>query len=516
MEYDVHSKDDKVTVFFTSVKLLTISIFIVSVMSSLASSGPKIKQPNVSGQFYNANPKQLSANIDKFFSKASIKPSDRDIDILIAPHAGYVYSGGVAAYGFKAASQQKFKTILVLAPSHHFGFDGISVWEEGGFKTPLGVAEVDAEFTKKLIAANKKFYFEPRAFQSEHALEVEIPFIQKTFQDFKIVPVVFGHPSFELLEDFAIALQDLIGTRNDVLIVVSTDLSHYHDDASARNMDRRTIQAVKDLKIEQLWKECKLRTMEMCGHVPVTAALLYARQKGLTDVDVLHYANSGDVSGDKDRVVGYASIIVYGNDDKEGKLIADKDNIDGVKALTPEHKKRLMDIARRTVETYVKTGKKLDVKESDARLLEEEGAFVTIHKKSYLRGCIGNIIGTKPLYITVRDMAVAAASQDPRFPPVESGELNDIDIEISVLSKPRVIKDVGEIELGTHGVIVSQGPWHRGVFLPQVATDTGWSKEEFLSQLCSQKAHLPRDAWKDPKTKIEIFTANVFSEKNIH
>ena len=128
---------------------------------------------------------------------------------------------------------------------------------------------------------------------------------------------------------------------------------------------------------------------------------LHAKQKGLTEVDVLHYANSGDVSGDKDRVVGYASIIVYGNDDKEGKLIADKGNIDGVKAFMPEHKKRLMDIARRTVETYVKTGKKLDVKESDARLLEEEGAFVTIHKKSYLRGCIGNIIGQKPLYLTV-------------------------------------------------------------------------------------------------------------------
>jgi AmmeMemoRadiSam system protein A len=146
--------------------------------------------------------------------------------------------------------------------------------------------------------------------------------------------------------------------------------------------------------------------------------------------------------------------------------------------------------------------------------MEPEGAFVTIHYKNQLRGCIGNIIGRKPLYLTVRDMAVAAASQDPRFPPVSVGELDGTDIEISVLSRPRVVKDISEIELGKHGVIVTQGSWHTGVFLPQVATETGWSKQEFMSQLCSQKAHLPPDAWKDPKTKIEVFTANVFSEKD--
>jgi AmmeMemoRadiSam system protein A len=154
------------------------------------------------------------------------------------------------------------------------------------------------------------------------------------------------------------------------------------------------------------------------------------------------------------------------------------------------------------------------VKESDPRLKEEEGAFVTIHRKGSLRGCIGNILGRQPLYLTIRDMAVAAASEDPRFPPVTAAELSVIDIEISVLSKPKVIKDVSEIKLGTHGVIVSRDAWHYGVFLPQVATETGWTKEEFLSELCSQKAHLPPDAWQDPRTKIEIFSADVFSEKD--
>jgi len=132
-----------------------------------------------------------------------------------------------------------------------------------------------------------------------------------------------------------------------------------------------------------------------------------------------------------------------------------------------------------------------------------------------LRGCIGNIFGKGPLCMLVRDMAISSATKDPRFPPVKETELDSLEIEVSVLSKPRVIKNVDEIQLGVHGVIVSQGPRYYGVFLPQVADETGWSKEKFLSELCSQKAGLSPDAWKDPKTKIEIFTAEVFSEKDV-
>ena len=194
----------------------------------------------------------------------------------------------------------------------------------------------------------------------------------------------------------------------------------------------------------------------------------------------------------------------------------DEDNTnkesDKIAPLTKEEKKVLIDIARNTVDEYVKNKKVFNVAETDPRLKAEEGAFVTLKEHSSLRGCIGNILGKGPLYLTVRDMAIAAASEDPRFSPVDKKELSKLDIEVSVLSKPRVIKDVSEIKLGVHGVIVSRGFFNRGVFLPQVADETGWTKEEFLSELCSQKAHLPRDAWKDPKTIIEIFTADVFSE----
>jgi AmmeMemoRadiSam system protein B/AmmeMemoRadiSam system protein A len=489
-------------------KTLIFILIGTSVMATSAFSGPNIKQPNVSGQFYEADPRRLSATIDGFFADAVLNPSSNHIDILVVPHAGYVYSGAVAAYGFKAVSARKYKTVVILAPSHYVAFDGVSIWAEGAFQTPLGAVEVDDAFTKRLLAANGKFYSDPKAFTPEHSLEVELPFLQKTFKDFKIVPVVMGQPDFTLLEEFAGALKDIIGDRQDVLIVVSTDLSHYHDDAAARQLDRRAIEAIQRLEARQVWEGCRAQTIEMCGCVPVTAALLYARKKGLTKTDVLQYANSGDVTGDVNRVVGYASVVIYGDGDRQT-------NSEDAGGLTPRQKKRLIQIARETMDRYVRTGVKLNVEEPDARLTQKEGAFVTLHKNGSLRGCIGNIIGRKPLYLTVRDLAIASATEDHRFTPVKPEELDQIEVEVSVLSQPKTVTGIDEITLGVHGVIVSQGPLRSGVFLPQVAGETGWTKEEFLSELCVQKAGLPAGAWKDPETKIEIFTAEVFSEKDV-
>jgi len=497
--------------WLSPISILTLLITVIA-MSPSFSSDEKIKTPNVSGQFYSSNPERLSLEIEKYLKQADVEPIDKHVDVIIVPHAGYMYSGPVAAYGFKAASKNKYKTIVILAASHFVGFDGVSVWNEGAFKTPLGTVDVDEKFAKKLIDTNNKFYFEPKAFEQEHSLEVEIPFAQTVFDDFKIVPVIFGQPNFQTVKDFALSLHKIIGDRDDVLIVVSTDMSHYHDGKFAKNMDRRTLQAIEQFKTESLWKECRLRTMELCGYVPVTVALLYAQEKGLNKIDVLQYADSGDVTGDKSAVVGYASIAIYKNNDSGAKSPdAQKDKNEDI-ALTQDQKRNLLGIARKTIEQFVRTGKKNQVKETDPRLMQEEGAFVTINRQGRLRGCIGNILGRGPLYLTVRDMAIASCSQDPRFPPVQEKELKDLHVEISVLSKPKLIKNVDEIQLGVHGVIVGRGPFNQGVFLPQVATSTGWSKEEFLSQLCSQKAHLAADCWKDPKTRIEIFTADVFSE----
>lgn len=467
-----------------------------------------IKLPNVSGQFYDADPKKLSQSVEAYLKDADTIPVEDDVQIVVAPHAGYMYSGSVAGYSFKAVSQKKFKTIVILAPSHFYGFVGASVWNQGGFQTPLGTVAVDEEFAQKLSAVDQNFSFDEQAYQKEHSLEVEIPFLQKTFTDFKIVPVIIGQMSYANCQKLAGVLDQLIGKRSDVLVVVSSDMSHYHEGTAARLMDEASLVSIKKLDAQDLYQQCRLGKKEMCGFVPVTIALLLAQTRGL-QAKVLKYAHSGDITGDNNRVVGYGSVIFY-KSVIQGQEI--KSNPAAV--LNSEQKKQLLVLARQTIENYVAEHKVIDAQIDDARLSYPEGAFVTLHKNWQLRGCIGHIVSDEPLQKTVRDMAIAAATQDSRFSAVSVKELKTIDLEISVLSRPWRIKDVGEIQMGVHGVIISKGVAH-GVFLPQVATQTQWSKEKFLSELCVQKADLPANCWQDPAIHIEIFTADVFGEKEI-
>lgn len=498
-------------------RMLVAFLFLMA-MPSFSFGNQDIKRPNVSGQFYDADPKKLAGEIDSLFTLAATAPSDKKIDIVISPHAGYIYSGHVAAYGYKAVRDNAYKTIIIIGPSHFYDFEGASVWAKGGFETPLGKIEVDEPFCASLLALNGKLKFVPDAFEREHSVEVQIPFLQKTFKGFKIVPILMGEVRFEDCQSIASTLKEIIGARHDVLIVVSTDMSHYHSDKIAREMDYHTLVAIKKLDVENLWNQCLLRKMELCGFSAVTTALLYARQRNIQDIDVLKYANSGDVTSDKSRVVGYSSIIFF--EEKNPKTQNAQQDVkekkeSAVLPLSGGQKKRLLEIARKTIFAYIGQGVIPQWSETDPRLSEKEGAFVTIRKKGQLRGCIGRIIGDQPLYLTVRDMAVAVATQDTRFTPVKQDELKDIDIEVSVLSKPWRITNTDEIKLGVHGVIITGDEFHRGLFLPQVAAEQGWNKEEFLSNLCAHKAGLPADAWKNPNTSIEIFTADVFSENDL-
>lgn len=489
-------------------------------MTASFSFAQNIKTPNVSGQFYEADPKKLSASVEHYLRKADLPTISEDVAMIIAPHAGYVYSGPVAGYSFKAVSGKTFKTIVILAPSHYFGFDGASIWAKGAFKTPLGDVPVDENFTAQLLAADPKFTFDPSVYEREHSLEVEIPFLQKTFSNFQIVPVILGQMSPEACLKLAKALNAIIKDRQDVLIVVSSDMSHYHDGKTAQAMDASTLETIKQLDAAGLYTNCGRRKQEMCGFIPVTTALLLAKQRNWQP-RVLKYSHSGDVTGDNSRVVGYGAVAFVKTKDQESASSTQRPSFDVQRPmssvqrpLNKDQQKQLIALAKQTIEQFVRTKKVYEVKPLDARLAEPEGAFVTIHKNGALRGCIGHIVTDEPLYKTVRDMAIAAVSEDPRFPPVNEKELSSLEIEISVLSRPWAVKNVSEIVMGTHGVILGQG-MRRGVFLPQVATETGWSKEEFLSQLCSQKAGLKPDCWKDPNVKIEIFTADVFSEKDI-
>jgi AmmeMemoRadiSam system protein B/AmmeMemoRadiSam system protein A len=470
-----------------------------------------IKKPVVSGTFYPGSPKILSERIKQFLEWAEVEGQDEDVLALISPHAGYDYSGGVAAYGYKLIKGKSFSTVIIIGPSHYVRFDGFSVYTQGGWQTPLGNVAVDSEMASALLEYNPKFSFYEPAFAREHSLEVQVPFLQMVLDDFKIVPISTGSLSYENCQLLSEALLEVTKDRDDVLIIASTDLSHYHPYAKANEIDGLAISALKEFDPKSLYYKFVTQECEACGAAGVISTLLYVQAKGTNDFEVLKYANSGDVTGDRQRVVGYLSAAIYTKTGEDKMVPENKE----MSILNEEQKKRLLEIVRKTMNEYVTSGKRLDFTEEDTLLLKEMGAFVTIHNQGKLRGCIGNIIGRQPLYLTVRDMAIAAATEDPRFPALVPEELDEIDVEISVLTQPQKVENVDEIEMGVHGVIVKRG-FASGVFLPQVATETGWTKEEFLSNLCSHKAGLDPLAWKDKDTELYSFTAQVFGEKNSH
>ena len=464
-----------------------------------------VKYPDVAGAFYSADPVQLSQQIESYLERSGPQAAAAlDIRALVCPHAGYQYSGPVAAFGYRAIQGKTYDTVIIIAPSHHLDFNGVAIWPRGAFKTPLGEVAVDEESCSRLKGLDPSVKDMPEAFDGEHALEVQLPFLQKVLKDFKIVPLIMGRSAFSDSELLAHSLA-LLSQDKKTLLIASTDLSHYHPYEEARELDKRALYYIETLDAEGLYQQAKLGSCEACGIGGVLSCILYARELGLGS-QVLKYANSGDITFDYSKVVGYASAAMYKSGDTPASLKEGEKSM-----LDQKQRQRLLEIARQSIESYVKAGKRLEVEEADPILNEENGAFVTIHEKGELRGCIGNMVGRQPLYLTIRDMAVEAAVNDPRFPSMKPSELKDIEIEISVLSPLKKVNSADEIKMGEHGVMV-RGGFQSGVFLPQVAIETGWSKEEFLSYLCSEKAGLPADAWKDKKTELYIFTAEVFSE----
>ena len=461
-----------------------------------------IKEPNVAGAFYPDNPGELSRMIDGFLSAANPQTLEGEIFALISPHAGYVFSGSTAAAGFKLIKGKSYKTVIVIGRSHRYNFSGASVYPEGKFRTPLGDIEVDEGFAQKLLKQDPEVTFKPEVFSGEeHTVEVQLPFLQKVLKDFKIVPIIVGDMTLSSCQKLADLLKTAIGERKDVLVVASTDMYHGGDYQALGATDNLTISYLKNMDSEGLYYGLREEKLQLCGGFGVVTVLILSKELGHKKLQVLKYTNSAEVTGIKSSwMVGYVSCAI----DTERE----------VAMLNKAQKKRLLEIARKSIETYLSTGKKMEITETDPVLLKEMGAFVTLNEHGQLRGCIGNLVAREPLYLTVRDMAVEAAVGDPRFSQVDLSELKRIEIEISVLSPLERIDSAEKIKLGTHGVLIKKG-FNSGVFLPQVATETGWSKEEFLSNLCSHKAGLSPDAWKDKSTEIYIFSAEVFSEKEI-
>lgn len=467
-----------------------------------------VRQPAVAGQFYPAEARVLETQIKNYLD--NVKDAiNKDVKAIMVPHAGYAFSGQVAAYGFKQLEGRKIKTAIIICNSHSGYFSGIAIDENEAWQTPLGLVEVDHDLAKKLISSDDSINYNSQAHIPDHTLEVQLPFLQTIVEDgFKIVPILFGNTEDESYKKLAKALADNLG--QDDVIIISTDMSHYPSYKDANRIDQETLGKIKKLdvlRLEEHIAEVESQNVPgedtlLCGDDGVKTVMEMARLENWS-AEILKYANSGDVEvGDKNSVVGYGSVVFSQRIEEEASVS---------KTLNQKQQEELLKIARETVENFVKTGEVLEFEISDEKLSKKQGAFVTLKKNGQLRGCIGQIVPTdKPLWQVVRDMAIAAATEDNRFSPVSLDELDDLNYEISVLSVPEQIDDWQKIKLGQHGVIVKKG-LQSGVFLPQVAKEVDWGLEEFLSHLCADKAGLAFDCYKnDEEVELLVFEAEVF------
>jgi len=467
----------------------------------------EIREPAVAGAFYPDKPEVLSRDVKKYLENSKKEKIEGDIVALISPHAGYMYSGQVAAYAYKLVEGRAFDSVVVVAPSHRVLFKGASLYDRGGYRTPLGVVPIDTELSKKMMERRKEIQFLPEAHSQEHSLEVQIPFLQVVLKTFNLIPIVMEpHWSWETCQSVASAIAETVKGKR-VLLVASTDLSHFYTYNIAVELDKIFLNHIERFDVEGLNRDLKNNRTEACGGGPVITIMLAAKMLGANHGKVLKYANSGDVTGDRSRVVGYAAGVFYKTAGGKEKMKEEK-KVGVDLGLNEEEKKALHQIAKTVIENKAKGKAVPDFKVESPTLKENRGAFVTIHKRGQLRGCIGYIEGQGPLHKTIERMAEAAAFKDPRFTPVKENELPELELEISVLTPLKRITDVNEIQVGKHGIYIVKGMW-AGLLLPQVATEYGWDRQTFLEHTC-QKANLPSNAWKEKDTEIYIFSADIF------
>ena len=470
------------------------------------------------GQWFPADSDELAKMVDSYLAQAERKVEAEPIAIIV-PHAGYIYCGQVAAYAYKQLEGVAYDVIVVIGDTHTgAGSSPIAVYAKGAFETPLGLVPIDEGVAQAIVSADDRIAFDRPAFAREHPIENQLPFLQRVCRDFKFVPIVFREPTPENARLLSEALVKALAGKK-ALIVASTDLSHYPPYDDAVRVDAKTLQALVSLDPQALLRATEEPLKEgipnlvtcMCSRGAVLTAIMTAKKLGANRATVLKYANSGDTPfGDRRQVVGYGAVMIWKGEAEAGFSLPTPTAPPEPSSLSPQEREKLLALARRTIAQFLESGTVPAVEVTEPGLLQERGAFVTLKEHGQLRGCIGYLTAEGPLYLTVQRAAIAAATSDPRFPPVTLEELADIKIEISVLSPIEPIEDVNQIEVGRHGLIIVKGR-NQGVLLPQVATEEGWDREEFLRAVC-RKAGLPEDAWKKG-AKLYVFTAEVFEEQ---
>ena len=482
-------------------KALTI---IITAMMMNTCNGNEAKEPLVraatqANRFYTGDAKELSDEVDSLLALHVKDRQYEQVAALIVPHAGYYFSGNVAAAAYQSIPDSKeYKRIFLLGPSHHEWLDGVSVNTEFDYyATPLGNVKVDVETAQKLMEADSVFSYQPKAHDREHCLEVQLPFLQKRLKDVPpIIPIIISTNDFLKLKRIAETLKPYLTEEN--LFVVSSDFSHYPKYEDACEVDDRTGKAVESGDVErfiaQLEENARSGVRNLatsaCGELAI-ATLMLMMQDGGYEVKHLLYQNSGDTDNhDHSRVVGYHAFTIIRKTSQEF-------------ALSDDEKRMLKDIALTSIKDSL-DGKRIaqPIFNSQFSILNSKcGAFVSLHKQGRLRGCIGHFGEDVPLYEIVAEMARAAAFEDPRFMPVTKNELDDIDIEISVLTPMRRIQSLDEFELHRNGIYIRKG-YRSGTFLPQVADEVNWTKEEFVSHCAQDKAGIGWSGWKDAELYV--------------
>jgi AmmeMemoRadiSam system protein B/AmmeMemoRadiSam system protein A len=415
-----------------------------------------IRQPAVAGTFYPAEPDVLERQLASFLSEAgNAAPSPALPKAIIGPHAGYIYSGPVAAraYARLAAARGRISRVVLIGPSHHVAFRGLAVDTTEAWAMPGGTVRLDTEAIARLRALPMVGTLDA-AYQREHALEVHVPFLQHVLGHFRLVPIVAGDAPPEAVA----AVFDALWGGPETLIVISTDLSHYLDYAACRRRDQATAEAIERCDIDALGPT------DACGAVPTRGLLLAARRRGLT-IERLDLRNSGDTAGPRDRVVGYGAWALY-----------EAGPADPERAAIQEHGSALIDVARRSIAFGLHTGRPLQVVTDGnlVPLLAAPGAaFVTLRRDGALRGCVGSAIARRPLIADVAEHAFNAAFRDWRFPRLEWLELTGLLLSVSVLTPPEPVRFsdqeslLAQLRPGLDGLIIEdQG--RRALFLPSV------------------------------------------------
>lgn len=489
--------------------------------TAIAAPAERTRPAAVAGSWYPGDPAQLRAYLDDLLQGDAPERKDSGpVRALISPHAGYMYSGAVAAAGYRLVRGQAFKRVLLLGPSHHGGFHGLSIADATHYETPLGPIPLDLEAVKRL-RGSPLVTSDPDAHRDEHSLEMQLPLLQRALQPgWRLVPILVGRMQ---PGDYATAAQLLRPLLDDhTLVVVSSDFTHYgprygylpfpDDGKTAARLDALDRGSLDHIlhKDPQGFLDYKARTgTTICGYQPI-ALLLHLLPPDSTGQLVAH-ATSGELTGDYENSVSYLSIAF-----REPARPADPPKTTSADRLSPGDMRLLHRLASVAVETAARPGDK-EAEERLQRLQEDlppelktpAGAFVTLRRPDgELRGCVGYIQPREPLYKAVAVNGISAARKDWRFPPLRPQELAGLNIEVSVLTPPKPIDSYKDFTPGEEGVILEKDG-HSAVFLPEVAKEYGWTREQTLNHL-AQKAGLPEDAWRQGAS-FETFRTQSFT-----